>query len=221
MTDTSESATKKQKTDEPIAPEALAANRSAASTASDALGMYRETPILNVLPTYGLQETHTTTLPSIFWISMNDINANGARLKLQLNKPFNHILTTLNALPTSDSANWVHLTLAGETGALKTETNRLWQPLGVTTTAGIPSIKPNWWTYFSKLYQYYTVLACHYKIIIHNPRLKTSDGEYGTTVMHYKENFKTGDSTGNVMPDYEYFWMHGNEQINKMLPEGS
>ena len=123
MTDTSESATKKQKTDEPIAPEALAANRSAASTASDALGMYRETPILNVLPTYGLQETHTTTLPSIFWISMNDINANGARLKLQLNKPFNHILTTLNALPTSDSANWVHLTLAGETGALKTETN--------------------------------------------------------------------------------------------------
>lgn len=176
-----------------------------ASSSSGNSNVSKETPISNY-PTlnYGLQETHTTILPYKTWFSvyradtgtpiqvgirMNSIvdmmsglsmnNATSALGKGLYNRPFKHDGNISHTGP--DGAN-----------------NTAEFPAYITNATDSVNEKPAWRDFWFKMYEYYTVLKCHYKITIYN-----ANAQQGASIIigtQFDSYSDAAGSTGNRMP---------------------
>lgn len=165
----------------------------------------KETPISNY-PTlnYGLQETHTTILPYKTWFSvyradtgtpiqvgirMNSIvdmmsglsmgNATTTLAKGFYNRPFKHdgTISHANADGTANTAEF---------------------PAYIANGTDSVAEKPSWREFWFKMYEYYTVLKCHYKITVYN-----ANAQQGASIIigtQFDSYSDAAGSTGNRMP---------------------
>lgn len=217
---------------------------------SEGSAVQRETPVLYKEPTYGLQDTHTTTLPMIFWCSARNITYNGTKLALRMNRPWDVLnLETINTTYSDDTdpaRDRIHIQRAWDThkshlqGAThKAHGNRVSLinsdiddgPTNQDYVSSPSAVTRTWfWDYWAKIYQYYTVIACHYEITLCNAR----SGRYGVyrkelpiiidtenplecfdlTAAHTMNSFKTGEANENKLPDLTHIMMMGQEGIN-------
>nr|WCR62124.1 MAG: capsid protein [Parvoviridae sp.] len=164
-------------------------------------GQSKETPI-SIPPsiTYGLQETHTTILPWNGWVSVVNLDfAAPVQLPIRMNG-VNDIMpiTTL-----SNPAVGAAFGGKGIYGAKASEANARSQigfPAEFTPASTDPTERPAWREFWFQLYDYYTVLKCHWEIIVDNPT-NYSSGAFPILVgTQYDSYSDTATSTGNVMP---------------------
>lgn len=170
----------------------------------------KETPI-SIPPTitYGLQETHTsivtaTGLGNIFVNKPTTTFPNNwtpVELRFRLNSPHDWFTTTLTSSPTTGNPY--------STGVYTGIQPKLYQnvmPIATTNQAanlsdGNLALDENtiwWWTYWKKIYEYYTVLSCEYEIIMEN--IMALDGS-DMAVAETKDAWKVGTS-GNKTPSF-------------------
>lgn len=180
----SEPPTKQARTDEGDAMEASARQAGGGGQSLQS----KETPI-SIPPTitYGLQDTHTMILPTIFYLSAVNITRNGtACLRLCLNDFDTQqvILDTVTKGGATQAAQTTPFrpsgtpTTAPGTNAIYNfarRSNTLNSDVTTDSFYEFPSkvlsekIDPYWWNYYNKLYTYYTVLGCEYEITCTNP----------------------------------------------------
>nr|QTE04024.1 MAG: capsid protein [Ciconia boyciana parvo-like hybrid virus] len=179
----------------------LAVGASAMSGGGGIQGQSKETPI-SIPPsiTYGLQETHTTILPWTGYVSVVNLDyAAPVQLPIRMNGVNDLMpLTTL-----SNPAQGAAFGGKGIYGAKATEGNlRSYYDFPANFAAGStdPTERPAWREYWFSLYDYYTVLKCHWEIVVDNP---TSYGTGAFPILvgsQYDSYSDTATSTGNVMP---------------------
>lgn len=163
----------------------------------------KETPI-SPYPSlsYGLQETHTTILPWVGWMSVA-LPEWGVtvptQLKIRMNTPYDFINSTLTASPavnTAPTTNGLYAVPLNQDGKRGNNINISF-PESISTGANAAE-RPAWRDYWAALYDYYTVLGCEYKITMYNPSSAKGQGVIvGTTFDTYSD---TATTTGNVMP---------------------
>lgn len=161
----------------------------------------KETPI-SIPPsiTYGLQETHTTILPWNGWVSCVNLDyAAPIQLPLRMNGVSDIMPITTLSNPVAGAA----FGGKGIYGAKASEANaRSFYdfPANFAPSSTDPTERPAWREYWFQLYEYYTVLKCHWEIIVDNPTNYTT-GAYPILVgTQYDSYSDTATSTGNVMP---------------------
>lgn len=164
-------------------------------------GQSKETPI-SIPPTitYGLQETHTTILPWTGWVSC--ISADYVA-PIQLPIRMNAVNDIMPITTLSNPAVGSAFGLKGIYGSKVSESNQrsyIGFPAEFTPSSTDPTERPAWREFWFQLYDYYTVLKCHYEIVIDNPT-NYPIGAFplliGTQFDSYSD---TATSTGNVMP---------------------
>lgn len=145
---------------------AAAAARNTGILTDNAKGS-RETPVMNVPPTFGLQETHTTVLPynQYFSVYGTDLRAPVHIIfsQVNVNQPMVSTIThVLENATTAISGGLADRKLIGSQA-----TN--WTASSAVFPSQYSSIgSPAWWAYWIKLYDSYTVLGCHWKLLIDN-----------------------------------------------------
>lgn len=159
----------------------------------------KETPVLlNAKPSYGLQETHTALCVFNGWLSAVALDHTAIKTDFRVTSPIDCMTTTLGT--TAASGAW--------TKGLKNV------PLngGSGTRGAAPAVFPvetvsvahateqaNWFAFWAKIYEYYTVLSCEYEIILQNPNTAAgSDALVGYDFNSYSD---TAGATGNQTPD--------------------
>lgn len=150
---------------------------------------------------YGLQETHTTILPWVGWLTGAVGSAQTPdipiQLKLRMNSPWDMIDATVITGP-ADGAPYStpgFFAKKSNTGGLAVAANAYPQVMGVGTTA---TERPQWRDYWSQLYGWYTVLGCEYEIVCTNPITEVGAD---IMIMTQMDSYSgTATSTGNVMP---------------------
>lgn len=168
---------KKQKTDDTTDNTTLAPMAAFGAPMSgglaDTSGRTSETAV-TIPPTitYGLQDTHTTIIPTIFWLSAINLSNNvPLQISLRLNS-FNDIIESLTGdIISADNAfatpSWCNKRANDGTITTGSYANLQFFPNSITTA----SEQRVWYRdYFAKLFQFYTVLGCEYEIVINNPR---------------------------------------------------
>lgn len=167
---------------------------------------------------YGLQETHTTVLPWVGWCSTCNLDKDTpTQLKIRMNSINDFIDVTLSAVPAAgqvpakgfyrDPLNWY--------GGSNSDVYP--QALANHGTAGT-SERPQWKAYWDKIYDYWTVLGCEWKIIVRNPTKLENYEEVAAgaaapaiwiakpastdvaVAVQYDVYSDTATTTGNVMP---------------------
>lgn len=183
-------------TAQPNTSEALRAN---ASTGGGPNPVSKETPITLAKPSYGLQETHTTILPFNFWFSAVSANYSGdLKMQFRTNAIDDMVITPLSTA--AAGGVWSR-------GVYNVPFNN--QPTRGSNPAVFPRTQVNggptneaafWATYWKRIYEYYTVLGCEYKITIRNPQSNTpaKDLLVMTNLDSYSD---TAGTTGNITPD--------------------
>ena len=160
-----------------------------------------ETPIINVPPQIGFRETHTTIIPTTFYLSFNDIGGahevlTNNKLELRMNSPYNPVITPTALVTQTGGAargpGW-STDLAPDSS---TNTTSLHVPPFFYTV----NHKPKWLTYWEKMYQVYTVLETKYEIVLENARTAVGNN----LVCLHEDDQYGASSTGNVMPDADY-----------------
>lgn len=173
----------------------------------------KETPI-SIYPTltYGLQETHTTILPwtGYFSIVGSDLSTPTVQ-EIRLTQPHDILITQPAAPPTGATAGWTK----GIFSKKFNDSSKCTDGASVSTTASFPSTAPPgpylgeraaWFTYWAKLYEYYTVLGCEYEIHVNNPN--TTNGTGVVMGWDYNAYSDTAGATGNKTPqDQPYHTM--------------
>lgn len=166
----------------------------------------KETPI-SPYPTltFGLQETHTTILPWTGYMSAVGMDlGTPIVLELRTTQPFDMIKSEITATPVAGaSVAWAK----GLYTRKFNDSNLVTDAASAIQTATFPSTmgagaytaeRPTWWTYWSKLYEYYTVLGCEYEIIIDNPStVPTGDILIG---WDYNAYTTAAGASGNITP---------------------
>lgn len=173
----------------------------------------KETPVSSYPSlTYGVQETHTTILPWVFWcgLALDRSATTPQQLKIRLNSIYDMIDNTIVAGPADD-------TIFGTPGFMtkkvgfngKTPISGNTFPV-VPTAANSTTERSQWRDYWAQLYQYYTVLGCEYEVIMVNPigNHDTVNGTanlrvYGGDIICAEQvdtYSDTAAATGNVMP---------------------
>lgn len=133
----------------------------------------KETPIILAKPTYGLQETHTTILPWTGWITAAGLDKRKPQqLKIRMNTPWDMIDATTSNIGTVDGVNVTTKGLYNRpidpSGKYSTSQQSRY-PVEFTNNTTEATERPAWRDYWSRLYEYYTVLGCEYEIILYNP----------------------------------------------------
>lgn len=133
----------------------------------------KETPIILAKPTYGLQETHTTILPWTGWITAAGLDKRTPQqLKIRMNTPWDMIDATTSNIGTIDGVNVSTKGLYNRpidpSGKYSTSQQSRY-PVEFTNNTTEATERPAWRDYWSRLYEYYTVLGCEYEIILYNP----------------------------------------------------
>lgn len=167
-------------------------------------GRTGETPV-SIPPTitYGLQETHTTILPTIFWMSAPGLSYSPTTLGIRLNSIYDIIDTgTINSTITNNQF-W--------TKKCGTANHSLTTGYNFPREFTAPNLTVNCWyrDTWDKLYQKYTVLGCEYEIIAHMPAI---DGERALIA----ETIETeGTANSTVLPtDIALFDIYGMKNVN-------
>lgn len=180
----------------PVEPEQAA--RQAPSTGGNS-GISKETPISNYPSlTYGLQETHTTILPWTCWISAGGLDkTTPAQLKIRMNAINDMLDVTTQANPatgTAVSTKGFYNRPFNMDGRLVGDNDNIYpEDTGNGTTNA--NEKPQWSTYWEKIYDYYTVLGCEYEIILYNPQSQPM-----TKVFGFEGKTITGTDTYTTTP---------------------
>lgn len=220
---------------EPGGDEPMEAQAVARAGGTMAGSVSKETPITMAQPSYGLQETHTAVLPWSGWISVGGLDKNTpAQLKIRMNAPWDMIDVTTQTTP----ADGAQVTTKGFYGpqidCLGRYSNTLTSPFpeAFGSAATTAHERPAWREFWTKLYDYYTVLGCEYEIIMYNPQViqtseqalianfnssntLTASGQGGfpqcspfntdvVCAVQYDTYSDTATSTGNVMPITKY-----------------
>lgn len=165
-------------------------------------GQSKETPV-SIPPsiTYGLQETHTTILPWNGWLSAVNLDYGTAvQIPIAVNRVNDMIPITTGAAVAAGSLFPAKGIYAQKFGANAGRTFNGF-PSEFTPGSTDPTEKPSWRDYFFAIYEYYTVIKCHYEIIIHNP-LNTTAWQDGSVLcgVQFDSYSDTASSLGNVMP---------------------
>lgn len=175
MSDTSNPA-KKQKTDDTTTtePAPMMAMAAPPGSIADTSGRTSETAV-SIPPTitYGLQETHTTVLPVIFWCSaVNLTPSSPLTLGIRLNSIYDIVETgTILNSYTANSTCFINRKVMD-----KSYPNDILTANMATTLQAYPhtytaaSAQPWYRQYYEEIYKHYTVLGCEYEIIYFNPR---------------------------------------------------
>lgn len=161
----------------------------------------KETPI-SPYPglTYGLQETHTTILPWVGWLTcaMAKGTSIPKQLKIRLNTPYDMLDVTTETEP---AVGAVH-SVGGFYGSISDDAKRgptgVYYPYTFNQTATEATERPAWRDYWAALYDYYTVLGCEYEITVQNPN--TANGSDIMIAVQKDVYSDEATSTGNVMP---------------------
>lgn len=157
----------------------------------------KETPVTNY-PTlsYALPETHTTILPWTGWLTMAaPTQDRPAKLQIRMNTPYDMIVNGMEAAPTAGSvfpARGFYNVPSTAGGARAAVT----YPETLGTDA---AERPAWREYWAKIYDYYTVLGCEYKITIRN--VCSDRGKDIIVGKEFDVYSSTATSTGNVAPE--------------------
>jgi hypothetical protein len=174
MSDTTQGNAKKQKTNETTTEPTLQAARMESGGIADTSGRTSETQV-SIPPTitYGLQDTHTTILPAIFWFSCTNLSqTTPLTLCLRLNS-YNDIIcgtTNIKASIPDQTPYMINRKIADRTYAAITSTNLANFPAFPDTIPEDGDPKCWYKPYWDSLYEYYTVLGVEYEIIYNNPR---------------------------------------------------
>lgn len=143
-----------------------------ASSSSPGMGPGRqETPISRAIPSYGLQNTHTAILPYTGYASFvcqQQHNADMSRFSFRLNSIHDIIESNVADSPAAPNnqvaANTFFRQRVPPTGAnWPTTPDTFPRTIGTGDTE-----RPQWMTFFRKMYRYYHVLGCEYEILLHN-----------------------------------------------------
>lgn len=202
----SEPPAKQQKTDgeqptETVPGESRAAMQSTVS---------KETPIL-IPPTitYGLQDTHTTILPVLSYCTAVALNNDtSVTLNIGLNTIYDILTdTTFSNLPTSGSGNASKGLYSKRASAIRTFNYNTMEdyPTGITQNT---NPEPWWRSYWEKIYNYYSVIGCHYEIVLYNASktdilVAHSVRTYGTQYANFlPSNVRLSDITGQKQINY-------------------
>lgn len=166
-----------------------------------ASGQSKETPI-SIPPsiTYGLQETHTTILPWNGWCSAVNLGtATQAQLLIRMNGVSDMIPVTMQPSPAAGAVFVGKGIFANKLSSASTRS--FWDFPAVMPAGATADEKPWWRDYWFDIYEHYTVLKCHYEIIIDNPiangNALNSSVLIGTQFDSYTD---TAGTVGNVMP---------------------
>lgn len=160
----------------------------------------KETPITDPPSiTYGLQETHTTILPWDGWLGIFGADYTAPiQVPIRMNAVSDMIPITTQTSPTAPTGP----TVKGIYGSKMTAsfgTSYVGFPANQASASTDPTERPAWREFWYQLYDYYTVLKCHWEIIIENPI--NSGGQLPLLVgVQYDSYSDTATSTGNVMP---------------------
>lgn len=200
----SEPATKIQRTDgEPPAeggPNEPAAARAGTMQSS----VSKETPI-SIPPTitYGLQETHTTIIPTIFWLTAANLtNDTSPTLNITLNSLYNILSDTTIATTTSPNiVTSIHQRKAQNMMNMNDGSD--------SYPAQLSDQNPDFWyrSYYGKMYMYYTVLNCNYEITLYNASNSDALATYTIRTL--------GNANNTVIPNNMRFVdIYGMKNIN-------
>lgn len=160
----------------------------------------KETQVMkNATPSYGLQETHTTLCNYTNYFSATLLDHTAPLVtEFRMTAPFDMMTgpTDMVAVgaPASYTKNLNNVPWMGTTGRVAND-----GVFPITPTAGAATAeKANWFAFWSKIYEYYTVLSCDYKIVINNPSTTTNnDILVGWDFNSYSD---TAGATGNKTP---------------------
>ena len=160
----------------------------------------KETPVmLNATPSYGLQETHTTLCNYTNYYSATALDHTAPLVtEFRMTAPFDMMTGPTNMATVAFAANYTKsLNNVPWTGANTRIADSATFP--VTPTAGAATAeRADWFNFWSKIYEYYTVLSCDYQIVIHNPSTTGSnDILVGWDFNSYSD---TAGATGNKTP---------------------
>jgi hypothetical protein len=164
---------------------------------SDSSGnkMGQETKVLNIPPTYGLQETHTTILPVNIYFSVTAGDWGTPIIVKLKGTSINSIFSGVNT-PTPGGS---FVKQAANYYLPYDSTTLSWpNPLtsGLTPMGNNPSnYIPAWRDYYTDIYEQYHVQACHYKLTMRNANSKAGcDWIVANTTESY------GSAGGNELP---------------------
>lgn len=157
-----------------------------------------ETPVIWHSPEYGFKETMTVVIPTTLYFSVNklpttvltsgDIDKN--KVEIRLNSPYTPLMSTLVAQSTSSPvAVGVSATKAPDSAT--NPSTLLTFPYTITS-----SHKPQWLSYWDKMYEVYTVLETQYEITIANARTAS----FNHSIVCWERDQYGTSSTGNIMP---------------------
>ena len=176
-------------------------------------GLSKETPISNYPSlNYGLQETHTTILPYVTWLTLAlDKNATTPiQLKVRTNSIYD-MLDIAIVTPPADDTIFSGAGFTNKKVGFNGKSPYSGNAYPVVPTVGTTATeRPQWRDYWAQIYQYYTVLGCEYEIIHVNPigNHDTISGTaanrvYGGDIICAEQvdtYSDTAAATGNVMP---------------------
>lgn len=195
-------------------------------------GVSKETPISSYPGlTYGLQETHTTVLPWVGWLTAGGLDKETPlQLKIRMNTPWDFLDMTTASYGATDGAKILtkgfYSRGLDKDGRITTASLSRY-PVEFGDGAATANERPQWREFWTKLYDYYTVLGCEYEVILFNPLevkqirpmiiptktiatvvypsviVPVDCGWYNTDVVvatQFDTYSDTATSTGNVMP---------------------
>lgn len=168
------------------------ANRFSSGEGAQTRG-YEETPITRVLPTYGVQETHTTVLPMTSYGSCTLLDHNSpVALEYRMNSVYGIILHSINT-PTASTPYTKGVFNKIALGSASSWPSTLKDfPKAPTTTE-----YPAWRDYWDTLYEVYTVLGCHWTLTVQNVTAQQG----GDVMCGVQYQGYGASSTGQVPPN--------------------
>ncbi len=141
-----------------------------ASRAADTVGagnISKETPVLkNATPSRGLQETHTAICCYNGWGSAVYLDhASPVVLELNLTQPVDILKTAM--INTAEGAAWTKGLNNVPFNGSSTRDAATASAFPITTATGsVVTEAADWFAFWAKIYEYYTVLGCEYEVII-------------------------------------------------------
>lgn len=157
----------------------------------------KETMVTPAQPSYGFQETHTTLCNYNGWFSAVTLDHTAPLVtEFRMTAPLDMFTATLATVAASTA--WTKaLNNVPFNGLAARGANPAIFPV-TTATGANASEKANWFAFWAKMYEYYTVTACDYEIIISNPGSGTlNDVLVGMDFNSYSD---TAGATGNKTP---------------------
>lgn len=159
----------------------------------------KETPVLlNAKPSYGLQETHTALCVFDGWLSAVKLDHTAIKTDFRVTSPIDCMTTTLET--TAANTAWTkglkNVPLNG--GSDKRGVAPAVFPVETVSVAHATE-QANWFAFWAKIYEFYTVLSCEYEIILQNPN--TSSGSDVLVAYDFNSYSDTAGATGNQTPD--------------------